>query len=327
MRPVEATPLRALFVTVLLLASAAFVAPPAAAALHQVAAIDFAWTPDELTIAPGDSVEFVLGSGTHNWVPDFEADACALPCTVTFPDEGAFPYHCGFHPTMTGVVFVGTPPTIAISTPAAGATVSGVVEITGTATHATSAVASVEVTIGGVPASEGSIETIPGGLAWSMSVPTTSLANGAQTIYVSATTANGLVGNATRGIVVENPVSIDMAILSAAAQQSATTSNTISIIVRNQGNTPSAVTLLAEYEHQGAWHAIGTTSVNVGVGANAPATLVWTPSSLHVGAFQVRVTADPDATLPDPDRANNARTTTAGWFTTAVPGVVVAPPA
>ncbi|HVM44536.1 MAG TPA: hypothetical protein VM582_01275, partial [Candidatus Thermoplasmatota archaeon] len=61
---------------------------------------------------------------------------------------------------------------------------------------------------------------------------------------------------------------------------------------------------------------------------NEPAAMggiVWS-SPTHVGAFEVRVTVDPNAVAPDPDRSNNARTIVAGWVTNAVQGVVLTEP-
>lgn len=313
-------------VSALLLAALVPLVPPAAAADHTVTANDFAWTPNTLSIGLGQSVEFVLGGGTHNWVPDFEAEACSLPCTITFTTEGSYPYHCGFHPSMSGTVLVGTPPVATITSPAAGATVSGLVRVEGTASHATASFAGVTVRIGDGDVVSATLSGSGPSVTWSADVPSNGAANGAQSIVAVATTTGGLIGQATRIVTVNNPISVDIVMIGAGAQPAATTSNGITFTMRNDGNVAASVVVLAEYFYHGTWRTIGTTTVAVGLTGNAPGSIVWRPATPNVGAFTVRVTADPGELLPDPQRSNNARTTTAGWFTSLVPGIVPTEP-
>ena len=74
--------------------------------------IDACFTPTVLRVAPGDSVTFVNRDPmVHNvtandwghWDDMYEGDRY----TVSFDDEGIFPFACTYHPGMTGAVVVG----------------------------------------------------------------------------------------------------------------------------------------------------------------------------------------------------------------------------
>lgn len=319
--------MRALLVSVLLLAGLAPLAP-AGAATFQVTAVNFAWAPQSITIDVDDSVEFLDGDGFHNWQKADGSETHALPYTRTYTSEGSFPYRCGFHPGMTGVVNVGTLPTVAIGAPSSGATVSGTFTVSGTASHATSSIASVTVRLANGAPVTATLSGGPTSVTWTAAVPSTSAANGVQTLAATATTSGGLAATASITVQVSNAVFADIALTRATAQPSATTTNIVSFIVRNEGNGPSgAFDVLAEYLYKGTWRPIGTRTVSsMPVGANVGGNIMWTPSAPHVGSFTVRVTADPANALNDVDRADNARTTTGGWFTPLVPGVITTDP-
>ena len=77
-----------------------------------VAMVDACFTPTVLRVAPGDSVTFVNRDPVvHNvtandwghWDDMYEGDRY----TVSFDDEGIFPFACTYHPGMTGAVVVG----------------------------------------------------------------------------------------------------------------------------------------------------------------------------------------------------------------------------
>lgn len=298
------------------------------AAAYTVAASNFEWTPESLAIAPGDSVEFVNNGGAHTWELADGSDPCDLPCLKTFSEEATIDYRCGIHTSMTGSIVVGLAPVVTIATPAPGSVVSGLLQVTGAASHPSSGIASVSVRLAtGAPVAA----TLSGNgtsVTWSAEVPTTSLANGAATLVATATTQNSLTGSTSIGVTIDNPLTIDLAVASLSAQQGAIDTNTIAFTIDNEGNAASGpFTVLAEYLYHGSWRVIGaTTLASIPLGGSGTGQIVWDPAVPHVGAFQVRVTADPDALLPDPARANNVATTTAGWVTSALPGVIVTEP-
>ena len=90
-----------------------------------------------------------------------------------------------------------TAPTIAISSPAAGATVSGVTNVTGTASDDTS-VSSVAVAV------DGAYTNASGTSSWSSSVNTASYANGAHTLSARATDAAGNTSVTSRTVTFSN---------------------------------------------------------------------------------------------------------------------------
>ncbi len=79
--------------------------------VHQVIIQNFKFSPDNLEIKSGDSVEWVnKDSAAHTVsIPALNVDQ-KLPAggTVTqkFTDKGDYGYHCTFHPSMQGTVTV-----------------------------------------------------------------------------------------------------------------------------------------------------------------------------------------------------------------------------
>jgi plastocyanin len=100
----------------LLIAGAASVA----AADEDVEIVGFAFSPQEVTVAVGDSVTWTNDdAAAHTASADDGAwntssIATGASGSITFSTAGTFPYHCDIHPTMTGTVVVqgagGSPP-------------------------------------------------------------------------------------------------------------------------------------------------------------------------------------------------------------------------
>lgn len=94
--------------------------PTASAAGHDVAIASFAFSPNSITIAPGDTVTWTNGDGTTHTVTGNNGSwgsgnlANTQTYTHQFNETGDFTYHCSIHSSMTGVVHVssggGTPP-------------------------------------------------------------------------------------------------------------------------------------------------------------------------------------------------------------------------
>lgn len=80
---------------------------------HVVAIKDFKFTPANITITAGESVTWendeagvphsiLLDDGSYKSAAVFAGETE----TRRFPVTGTYPYHCGIHPTMKGVVIV-----------------------------------------------------------------------------------------------------------------------------------------------------------------------------------------------------------------------------
>lgn len=82
--------------------------PPASSASVEISG--FAFSPAEITVAKGttvtwtnrDSVAHTVTSGTF----DSGSIASGASYSRTFADAGAYDYHCGIHPSMTGKITV-----------------------------------------------------------------------------------------------------------------------------------------------------------------------------------------------------------------------------
>ena len=76
---------------------------------------NFTYTPETVTIQPGDTVVWTNAGGFHTVTGDGGDPFCgsgAVPatCSVTFTNAGTFPYHCVFHQSlgMVGTVIVSS---------------------------------------------------------------------------------------------------------------------------------------------------------------------------------------------------------------------------
>lgn len=302
----------------------AAVAPASLAASFTVTATNFAWTPAEIQVDLGDTVTFSNGGGSHSWVSDDGMGSCALPCVRTFPTAGAFDYHCGVHPGMRGVVLVGPPPTLSVTTPAAGDVVQGVVRVEGTASQPSSGIARVRVLLGN-GAFVGAVLASPGASSttWAADVDSRLVVNGPQTLLARVTDAAGREADATLGVTVENPPSVDLRVTALAATTSGTTRSTLTVSYRNDGNVPSGPHVLrAEYFADDAWHPIRDAPASTlapGTFRNFP--LHWDSGGLVLGRFDVRVTVDAEDDVAERDESNNQRTASAAFVSPLLPGV------
>jgi plastocyanin len=77
---------------------------------HQVGISGFTYTPNTLTIAPGDSVSFTASS-FHPLRTDDDIFSCDANCTQTFNTVGEFRFYCNNHggpggAGMSGIIIV-----------------------------------------------------------------------------------------------------------------------------------------------------------------------------------------------------------------------------
>jgi plastocyanin len=71
------------------------------------------FNPDDVTIAPGTTVRWVLTGGIHTVTPDGHTewtertlDSAGETFDHRFDETGDFPYFCELHPGMTGTIAV-----------------------------------------------------------------------------------------------------------------------------------------------------------------------------------------------------------------------------
>ncbi len=122
-------------------------------------------------------------------------DLFGLPELANAASANSLAGHFG----IPGQVSVG--PTVAITSPAPGSTVSGAVTISGTATSASSTISQVQVSV-----DNGTPVTATGTTAWSEALNTAALTNGPHTVTATATDANGNTGSSSETINVQNAV-------------------------------------------------------------------------------------------------------------------------
>ena len=88
------------------------VAPAALAADHGVDIAGFAFSPQSITVAVGDTVTWSNSDAQNHTATaddgsfDTGPISSGSPKSVTFSTGGTFAYHCRIHPAMTGTVVV-----------------------------------------------------------------------------------------------------------------------------------------------------------------------------------------------------------------------------
>ena len=166
-----------------------------------------------------------------------------------------------------------TPPSVALSSPAPGATVSGTVAVAGTASDNVK-VANVQVSVDG-----GTWQTASGTTSWNWSWSTTGLANGTHTVAARATDTSGNVSTAaSESVTVGNPTpdTTPPAVVIASPASGSTVSATATVSGSSSDNV--AVASVQVSVDGGSWQAVtGTTSWtwswNTGALANGSHTL------------------------------------------------------
>lgn len=95
-------------------------AGPAPAAMHTVQISNFTFSPQKTSITPGDTVRWVMISGTHTTTSDPSSpktwNSGVFPSGNHFDvvftasdGPGPFPYHCSIHATMKDTIFIAAP--------------------------------------------------------------------------------------------------------------------------------------------------------------------------------------------------------------------------
>jgi hypothetical protein len=198
-------------------------------------------------------------SGTTSWSWSWNTSALANgshTVTVTATDKAGLTATASRTVTVDNPTADTSPPSMAISAPAAGSSVSGTVAVTGTASDDV-AVTAVEVALDGgtwVPAT--------GTSAWSWSWNTTSVPNGSHTITARARDGAGNMTTATRGVSVSN-VAAD------------TTPPAVSITTPSSGSTVSGAVSVTGAADDASGVATVEVSVDGAPYATASGTTSW----------------------------------------------------
>ena len=104
--------MKKVLLTVLLTLTASVVSQ---AAMHDVAIMNFAFIPADLTVNPGDTVRWTNNdvvphtSTSDTGVWDSGTLQNGDTYTLSLSDPGDFPYHCNIHPSMLGSITVTNP--------------------------------------------------------------------------------------------------------------------------------------------------------------------------------------------------------------------------
>lgn len=125
-------------VLIVIVSMAISLLPRASAASHAVDISNFSFSPNSITIAPGDSVTWTNNDGTTHTVTGVGWESGFLnngnTYTHQFNTSGDFSYHCSIHTYMTGVIHVTSgnttpPPTTSSKAFFSGTTLIAVIAV------------------------------------------------------------------------------------------------------------------------------------------------------------------------------------------------------
>lgn len=275
-----------------------------------------------MNLAAGDTVTWQWIGGTHSVIED-ETNLvwCSVRtaptdnCVRGFPTEGTFFYHCGVHPSlMKATVVVGVPPSLTVSTPAAGASVAGTFSVAGTASHS-SGIARVDVRV-----DLGSWQQAAGTTSWSLDVDSVPLVNGLHTLRARATATSGATAYASVSVNVANPSTWELRFASISGATGTAGTTSVSFTVANDGNTAATnAAARLEYQYKGTWTVFASDTYTASAHSTVARTKTWS-NLLLVGSFPVRVTLDPSNAFAELDESNNVGATNAAFWTNSAPG-------
>ncbi|MCA1812576.1 MAG: hypothetical protein LC624_01340 [Halobacteriales archaeon] len=180
---------------------------------HVVHIAGFLFSPGDLTVNAGDSVQWVNDDGFAHTATDsgFAWDTGTIgshgSVTLLFAAAGSFSYHCAFHGFMSGTLHVDAgnlAPDVSIDAPADGAAVQGTVSIAGSASDADGVVDHVEVRVDG-----GAWQAADGTTTWSFAWDSEQAADGPHLVEAQAVDEQGLASEvASLDVSVANPPSV-----------------------------------------------------------------------------------------------------------------------
>lgn len=210
-------------------------------------------------------------------------------------------------------------PSVSITQPAAGSTVSGTVPVSGTASETGGTISQVQVSADG-----GSPVTATGTSSWSASIDTTQLSNGAHTITATATDAAGVTATASESVTVDNAVATSCP---SPPSGDSELSGNVSVESGQTGwtgtyNSNSTVTRLQPTggSYDGTW-ALQVTPKAAGAAGLSNAKPVWVTSTTagqsYEGSVFVRASA-PGETVTLVLREENASGATVGSHATTL---------
>lgn len=171
-----------------------------------------------------DGGAYVLAQGTTAWSASVDTTAYAsgshtisARATDSSGNTGVTNVSVSFSNADT------TPPTVSVSTPAAGASVAGTVNVAGAAAD-NKALAKVELSVDG-----GTYRLATGTSAWSLALDSTTLANGSHTLTARATDTSGNTSTASVSVTVANLDSTPPSVAISAPTSGSSVSGSISV--------------------------------------------------------------------------------------------------
>jgi plastocyanin len=223
-------------------------------------------------------------------------------------------------PALAGV---GALSSVAITSPADGAQVAGVVTVQGTA-ESGEGITHVHLQVDG-----GAFEpadTLTGGnpRAWTKAVDTTGLLNGPHTLTARARTGGGEFVFATITVFVSSGADTDLRAVSLEGGTGVIVP--LRLTAANDGGTGLVgVVALFEYRYKDTWRTIGTTSGDIPAYSTAVLDVDWVAPGL-VGRFDVRGTLDPEDAVGETDEGNNVALGEVAFVTSDIEGIDVLDP-
>lgn len=203
--------------------------------------------------------------------------------------------------------------------PAAGASLSGVVTVQAEASDSAPYLRNGYFRLGTHYSTLVAQAPAPGAstLGFSIPVDTTLEPNGATTLYALFDEGMGYGDSAAAmiSVTIANPPTTDLRIGDLAVQQSGAEQRVRFTLV-NEGNTQAPpFETRVEYQYNGVWTLVSFTRVPLAAFSTRPIEIVW--SGPFLGDFPIRVVADAKAEVAETDEGDNRADALAVWWTSA----------
>lgn len=299
--------------------------------VHHVHIENFDMDPSSLQIEVGDTVEWHNHDSASHTATDDGGDwntsvlATGETETITFDEVRHDTYHCEVHPSsMTGfeldVVDPNVPPTVEITSPTEGETLTGNATVEGVASDPEGNLQGVEVRI-----DDGAWRTATGTTDWSYRLDTSTVSNGQHVIQARSFDDENTSEVAEVPVEVFNP-DPDLTIEDLAVDEGHEATE-VELTVANVGAAPAGESLLT-VRYDGYYVSEGTigeeTIPALDAGGTAHVSMTWDTRD-KVGEFEITAKADPADQVLDFTPHNDEQSETAcvpgtDGATCAIPG-------
>ncbi len=231
-------------------------------------------------------------------------------CYRSFDAPGGYAYRATDDATLAGAIRVqGTAPTLSVSSPTDGDTVTGTVSFAGTASSAHGLQYTQTRINGGdwVPA--------PDAGSWVRTIDTAMQPNGVMTLDVGAVGEDGSLTSQSLAVTVDNPEQEDLYPTVTTVRDGTFIDRRVRVFadITSAGNIDTTADIILQAKQVGEWEEVRRVTRTVEAFDSTTVVLVYRCDTC-VGPYDLRVVVDPENTVAETDETNNVAETAGSFF-------------